>query len=496
MPHDKVSENSSNGGKAACPWCAYRHRNWLLNASETSTHQVIECVTNISDLSCPQASHGNCSAVPGQGDCILDHRLMSQSCGFVTNILDFIVIDRNGHQWARCWHRRELLKELQVRDAAERAHSSTVGAGDTTDPPEVPTYGENKALPLQTRDLRLLNPACRDEPAFLVRSHLVCVALDRHLFAIIQPGRLLVQRLFCPEAERIAYQLRGQVRKQLRCGGKPFEAIAAEALLAPSFEALEQRMASLEPALEHCLARMASCPNRRHLEQFRVLKRELAQVVSQAQRYHAALEHTLDDDLPWHIAEMSTEAESPLDAESTCNELELMIECGIQKLHGVARHADALSHRVGSLEQLIELKLSAAQLRLWSFDALVHLFTVSMFLMAIPSDFLGMSIWIPVYDETSIYWPWILATSLTLLAGFGLFGIGFWLLRRQGLLFGLFSKPTTFQASTSAAPRKCRCSSLALDRVLSPPADERANFRHVKIARAEAMIETLTRFSR
>jgi hypothetical protein len=478
MSKQDVSKDERDDKKASCPWCTSRYRCWASGVPKTSSQQFIDIAFHIPDWNCRHALRGGHSAGLGLSSCVSEERSALWPSNIVSGAFNFIVIDRDGHQRACRWRRRELLRELRSASRVDQKGDVRSRADGERNASETPSTDQTECHSLQARDLRLLNPAYRDEPVFLIRSQLVCIALDRHLFAMIQPGRLLLQHLVCPEAERIVYQLRQRIRKQLCVDRKPFETIAVEAVIAFSCESLERRMTALEPAIENRLTRMARRPTRKHLEQFRLLKRELAQVAAQAQRYHAALERTLDDDLPWHVANMAVEAISLAESAWICSELESFLEYGIQKLHSWARHANALSHRVGSLEQVIETKLSTAQIRLWSFDTLVHLFTVSMFLMAIPSDFLGMSIWIPVYDNTVVFWPWCLATSLTLLAGFGLFAIGFWLLRRQGLLFGLFSRVMAHQAAASVTANGCHSHELSSNGTLSYANDNAHGKKH------------------
>jgi hypothetical protein len=366
-------------------------------------------------------------------ECAFSESWLSSDSAF-----DLIAMDAQGRLSTYHWHRRRLLHELSTNSSSTRRASFTEADSRSSPVPHSQSDCESRAAILQSRDLRLLNPIYRDQPVFLMRSDLILAALDRHVLAIMQPGRLFLQQLACPESKSLNDRLIQWIRVRLSEHGNAFEVVALEALLVLAHETLARRANVVKLALEERLAPFASHPNKRLLEEIRVLKRELASVATEAQNYSAALERVLGDDLPWHIAEMTLVVASSGDMLTTSSDLESLLESSMQKFRGWSRLANELCHRVGNAEQIIELSLAVTQMRLWSFNALLHLVTVSAFLIMIPPDYFGMSIWIPVYDRVDIYWPWLLTTFLLMLLSFGFLGTGIWILRRKKLLFPLF----------------------------------------------------------
>lgn len=296
--------------------------------------------------------------------------------------------------------------------------------------------------PIQSRDLRLLDPAFSVEPALNVRDHVILAVFDNHIRAAIQSHRLFI---FDHESKRARRATEFVVQRLQRVTAEeavPFEFLALEALLMATCADIELNLTNLEPFIEHELDELGAKLDRGLLERLRADERRLSMLLARARNFERVLEATLNEDEDMshmYLTEMRCHPEKfrlPTEHE----DVEVLLENALQTVQSQSRRMELLDAAINNLEEILEIKLDTSQNRLWSFNIFVHLCVTTFFLSAIPADFFGMNLQIPPEKDTNIFWPWILVVSLNMAMGVAFFVIAMVIFRRRRLLFGLFKR--------------------------------------------------------
>jgi magnesium transporter len=379
--------------------------------------------------------------------------------------LSCIEIDPFGKAQVRVYTREELIRELRSEsvtgntavDVVElafirgdaREESQMSGALDLA-----PVTGGNRRTksskskkrtkygPIQSRDLRLLDPAFSVEPALHVRDHVILAVFDNHIRAAIQSHRLFI---FDHESKRARRATEFVVQRLSRVSAEeavPFEFVALEALLMATCADIEWMMRNVEPLIERELGVLSRDLRRSNLERLRVDERRLSLLLSRARNFEHLLEDILDEDEDMshmYLTEMRYHPEKyrlPTDHE----DVELLLENALQTVQSQVRRLELLDAGINNLEEILEIKLDISQNRIWSFNIFVHLCVATFFLAAIPADFFGMNLQIPPDKDPNVFWPWLLVFGLNMGLAVAFFSLAMLFLKRRRLLFGLFKR--------------------------------------------------------
>jgi hypothetical protein len=376
-----------------------------------------------------------------------------------------IEIDPFGKRSLHMFARDELIRELRAEPvcvAAEPRYGQNTVVPQllfdrtlTSDALDLdPFHGESRHIKpqrdkkrtkygsIQSRDLRLLDPAFSIEPALHVRDHVILAVFDNHIRAAIQSHRLFI---FDHESKRARRATEFIVQRLHRTSAEeavPFEFLALEALLMATCADIELNLTNLEPFIEHELEELGRKLQRSSLEKLRADERRLSMLLSRARNFEHVLEATLNEDEDMshmYLTEMRCHPEKyrlPTEHE----DVEILLENALQTVQSQVRRMELLDAAINNLEEILEIKLDMSQNRLWSFNIFVHLCITTFFISAIPADFFGMNLEIPPDKDTNIFWPWILVVSLNMTMGVAFFVIAMFIFRRRRILFGLFKR--------------------------------------------------------
>ncbi|KAK4536726.1 hypothetical protein CDCA_CDCA09G2751 [Cyanidium caldarium] len=378
--------------------------------------------------------------------------------------IDCLLFDVAG-QSTRCrYPRQELLRDLQRGAGQATQYPYVQSSDDAFIRNSVPVIADDTASPARCRsafaqavrhgtppsavgmpkmrDLRLVDPAFQAEPALVVREGVIFVVLDDQLRSVIQSDRVLV---FAPDSVPTKHA-RAVLAERLAAAADswyaPFEFVVLEALLVAGSDLLEAEVSRLERRIDLSLATLRRRITKERAEQLRLLKARLLRLAQRCRTFRDALTRALDDEQTlrhMYLSEMR-HAIGARRALHDDEEVELLLENYLQIAQNQVSRTELLERRIRIAQDIYELQLAAAQNRLWSFSIVVRLAFVALLIMAVPTDYIGMSLWLPIFNELHFYWPWYVMTSLTIAASV----IGVAVTLRQwsarGLLFGLFSQ--------------------------------------------------------
>ncbi|KAK4536339.1 hypothetical protein CDCA_CDCA08G2364 [Cyanidium caldarium] len=299
----------------------------------------------------------------------------------------------------------------------------------------------SKYGPVQYRDVRALDPAFNTEPMLVVRDQAILAVLDNHIRAAIQCNRLFLFDAACTRGQQAARIVAQHLQSAVADDYCPFEFAALEALLIAACHDLEVGFARLEPLIAAELNDISTQPSQLKIEQLRIDESRLALLLSRAQHLLRLLEHVLDDDEDMshlYLTEMRCHPERsrrPLEHD----EAELLLESYLQAVQSLAKRMELLDRTINDTEEVVEIKLSMLQNRLWSFSILVHLVVATLFIAAVPADYFGMNVELPLFAADTPGWVWGIVMVVNLSVGLAFFLVAFGVLSRRGLLFGVQS---------------------------------------------------------
>ncbi|KAK4531388.1 hypothetical protein CCYA_CCYA08G2245 [Cyanidiococcus yangmingshanensis] len=302
-----------------------------------------------------------------------------------------------------------------------------------------------ESIRLHPRDRRLFIPAYRTEPTIRIREGMVVVALHRHLCAVLQPRRVLLQDFECAHARELQKMIGDQLSERQASTPEEFVLLALEVVLGAAVRLNERKLERFELQIKHNEAHTGTQVHRAALEHLRALARQLALVVVRARKLQMALEESLEEGLAETIAAW-TQDPTRLDdcseeqkASAVEVEVQAALEGLIQQSHEHWRSAAALRQRLRGIEEATAIQLAATQTRLWAVNAAAHLWLTTMMLTLIPADFFGMNVALPAFNQASLYWPWLLVFGISLGLGAAFLALSLRYLRRRGLLRLLFA---------------------------------------------------------
>ena len=378
--------------------------------------------------------------------------------------IDCLLFDVAG-QSTRCGYpRQELLRDLQRGAGRATKYPYVQSSDDAFIQNSVPVIADGTASPgmcrsasaqavrngtppsavgmPKMRDLRLVDPAFQAEPVLVVREGAIFVALDDHIRSVIQSDRVLV---FAPDsvpAEHARAVLAERLAAAADSWYAPFEFVVLEALLVAASDLLDAEMVRLERRIDLSLATLRQRVTKERAEQLRLLKAHLLRLAQRCRTFRDALTRALDDEQTlrhMYLSEMRHATGAPR-ALHDDEEVELLLENYLQIAQNQVSRTELLERRIRIAQDIYELQLAAAQNRLWSFSIVVRLAFVTLLIMAVPTDYIGMTLWLPIFNELHVYWPWYVMTSLIIVVT----AVGVAVTVRQwsarGLLFGLFSQ--------------------------------------------------------
>ena len=299
----------------------------------------------------------------------------------------------------------------------------------------------SKYGPVQYRDVRALDPAFNTEPMLVVRDQAILVVLDNHIRAAIQCNRLFLFDTSSTRGQQAARLVAQRLQNAVADDYCPFEFAALEALLIAACNDLEVGFARLEPLIAAELNDISTHPSQLKIEQLRIDESRLALLLSRAQHLLRLLEHVLDEDEDMshlYLTEMRCHPERPRHPLEH-DEAELLLESYLQAVQSLVKRMELLDHTINDTEEVVEIKLSMLQNRLWSFSILVHVVVVTMFIAAVPTDYFGMNVKLPIFAANTPGWVWGILMAVNLSVSLAFFLVAFGVLSRRGLLFGVRS---------------------------------------------------------
>jgi hypothetical protein len=313
-------------------------------------------------------------------------------------------------------------------------------------------------------DRRLFMPVYQMQPTIRVRPRMIFAALHRHLCAVLEPERLLIQDFDCEHARILHRMVSGRLTGPTTDPGEAFGFRALAAMLHTCVQSNERKLQWIKQQLQHGQLHINTVEKSAAPRLLQGAARQVALVALRARNLRVCLEESLDDGIAETVAAWVGECIPGDDAgmrasfASTQESVHTLIEWALWQCHDHEMSAAALRKQLHNIEELTVIALAAKQTRLWTVNISCHLWFCTLLIMLIPADFFGMNIAIPAYEETAPSWPWfvVVAVSLVLGAGFLMMGILYW--KRKGMMSILFAKSSPPPPPPQQQQQQPRCS--------------------------------------
>jgi len=284
----------------------------------------------------------------------------------------------------------EIAKETRATDTNSNAAAQNLSFLSYSEPvyPRSKSYSAFKgssnknlvhrpaALPLRRRDLRWLEASCEQDPALLVRRHVILVILHP-IRAVIMSSKLM---LIVPEESQsllgiLERHMNGWMPTEIMDGVEvqiPFEMHAYEAIFTAVKTLLSKQLDRLKLASEKALSRMRKGGTLLPLnlqEEMREIKNTASEMAATVDLYRGAMNELIDNDDQMALMNLTQLARDPsLYRTPLCPEIlashedvEELLQTYVMDYDSLSTKLKCLRDKIQNAEDLVSLRLDTSR---------------------------------------------------------------------------------------------------------------------------------------
>jgi magnesium transporter len=273
-------------------------------------------------------------------------------------------------------------------------------------------------LRLPLRDLRVVDPAFRNEaPVVLARQGAIVIHLE-HIRAVVEADRVTLFDPEQPAVEAFLPQLHARLATSNVRPTLPFELRALESILVDVCNSLMREMRYLSPVIESMLQALSSDgavgptastaaaaaaaaaehsssipPDALMLDRLLGAKNKLNELQNRATQLRSALNEVLMSDEDMSEMYLSTKVESGHRRRvDQHEEVEMMFENYLKQIDSMVSEVLSRAHAIQSTEDFVQIKLDALRNRILRLDLVLKLGSVSLSSGALVAAIFGMNL--------------------------------------------------------------------------------------------------------